>query len=175
MSGAAVKVLHVPIESSSAAPLRAASASRWDGSEPVWVKAAWAAAPWPLWSVVAALGVPGGRSPAWLQGGLALAIVLGAMVAWAHRPPPAVLAARWLPTILGTGLLAELLANALTDVGRSPGLSALDDGARALSVWLICVGIYEVTPVLASASRIAIREDRARSLDVVAHALFLLA
>lgn len=176
MSGAAVKVLDVPIQSSPAAGARVdrASALHWDGTESAWVKAAFAAAPWPLWSAVAAIGIPGGDSaPAWLHGGLALSIVLGAMVAWTHRPPAAILTARWLPTILGTGLMAELLANALTDMGREPALSSLADFGRALSIWLICAGIYEVAPMLAAASRVSAREHRVRSLDVGAHAIFV--
>lgn len=175
MSGAAaVKVLDVPMQSSPAAPPRARRAARWDGTESPWVEAAWAAAPWPLWSLVVALGVPGGsHAPPWLHGGLALAVIFGAMVAWVHRPPGRILGARWIPTVLGTGLLAELLANALTDMGRDAGLAGLAPFGRALAVWLICAGIYEVAPMLAAASRVSAREHRVPALDAVAHLLFL--
>ncbi len=172
-----MKVLDVPIESSPAAPAARdhAGSSRWDGTESVWVQAAWAAAPWPLGCLVAAIGIPGeDASPGWLHGGLALAVLFGAMVVWTHRPAGSVLVARWIPTVVGTGLMAELLANALTDMGREPGLSGLAPFSRALSVWLICAGVYEVAPMLAAASRVSAREHRVRSLDVCAHALFVL-
>lgn len=163
-----VKAMDVPV---TAAPARASNA-RWDGFESPWARAAWAAAPWPLWSLIAVVAVPGGAlTPRWLHGVLAVSMVLALMVVWAHRPSTLGIT-RWLPSILGTGLMGELLANALTDMGQRSALSTLNDAARALLTWLVCAGIYEVAPMLAAASRSSASEHRMRSLDLGAHALF---
>ena len=144
--------------------------SSWDGTESPWVVAAKAAAPWPLWSLAFALGAPG--TTRWLHGVLALSLVFGVMVVWVHRPPLRVALTRWLPTVLGTGLMGELLANALTDLGRAGGLSEVSDLARAIFTALVCVCIYEVAPTLAAASRVSPREHRARALDAAAYIAF---
>ncbi len=153
----------------------AAPATTWRGQESPWVLAARAAAPWPLWWGIALLGVPGAAHvPALSHGILALAVVLALMGLWTHRPTVRS-GLKWVAAVLGTGLLGELLANALTDMGRAPGMGAMSDGARALTLWLICVGVYEVAPILAATSRVARTERRALPLDVAAHAGFALA
>lgn len=170
-SGGAVKALDVPM---TMAPPKKAPVAGWDGTEPVWIPAARAAVLWPIWSLVALLGVPGGPlAVPWLHGILALSIVLGLMVAWTHRATPAIALGRWLPSIVGMGLMGELLANALTDMGRGRGIADLNDAGRALATWLVCVAVYEVAPIVAAASRVSAREHRPRSLDVAAHGLFL--
>lgn len=150
------------------------SPATWRGHESPWVLAARAAAPWPLWSALALVGVPGAAHvPALSHGIFALAAVLAAMGWWTHRPERRA-GLRWVAAVLGTGLLGELLANALTDMGRAPGLGAASDGARALSVWLIAVLVYEVAPILAATSRVARTERRSLPLDLAAHAGLLL-
>lgn len=154
-------------------PRTSARARGWDGTESPWLVAAWAAAPWPLWALVAWVGTPGGAMvPSWIHGPLALSIVLAAMVIWAQRPSWRQVG-RWVPSILGTGLMAELLADALTDMGRSGGIAGLDDPARAIATWTICVAIYEVAPIVAASSRITRSERRIWSLDLIAHAGFV--
>lgn len=163
----------VPIESSPA-PVRAerSLAAAWDGTESPWVVAAKAAAPWPLWSLAFALGAPGATP--WLHGVLALSVVFGVMVVWVHRPPMRAALTKWLPSVLGTGLMGELLANALTDMGREAGLSEVSDASRAIVTALVCVCIYEVAPTIAAASRVSPREHRTRALDVGAYTAFAL-
>src|SRR5690349_21233056 len=87
----------------------------WDRRESGWAHAARAAAPWMLWSIVVWAGVPG-TAPDFLQGPLAFSIVLAAMVFFAFRPPWQ-RALRFVPAIVGTGMMGELVANALTDAG----------------------------------------------------------
>lgn len=159
---------------SSPAPIRAERAltSAWDGTESPWVVAAKAAAPWPLWSLALLIGAPGATP--WLHGVLALSFVFGAMVVWVHRPPLRVALARWLPSVLGTGLMGELLANALTDMGRAGGLSAASDLARAIATGLVVVALYEIAPTVAAACRVSPREHRTVALDAVAYTAFAL-
>lgn len=146
----------------------------WDGRESAWLQAAWAAAPWPLWALVAFVGVPGGALvPPWIHGPLALSVMLAAMVVWVHRPSWRSVG-RWVPSIVGTGLMAELLASALTDMGDAEGFAALTDPARGLATWLVAVTIYEVSPIVAASSRVSPAERRERALDVLAHAVFVL-
>lgn len=164
------------IEGSSGAPKgeTAAPAQAWRGVESPWVLAAWAAAPWPLWSLAAFLGIPGAdHVPAFSHGVLALSVVLAGMAVWTHRPPLRS-ALRWTGVILGTGLMGELLANALTDMGRSGGVAELSDGARALVVWALAFAAYEIAPIIAVTSRLVRSEKRSIGIDVIAHALFLL-
>jgi len=147
----------------------------WTGAESPWVLAAVAAAPWPLWSVLAFGGIPGGAHvPAISHGVLALAAVLALMGLWTHRPSGRS-ALKWSLAVIGTGLMGELLANALTDMGRDAGIGGASDGVRAVVVWCICVAVYEVAPIVAASARITRSERRRWSLDVVAHAAFLLA
>ncbi|MEZ4336100.1 MAG: hypothetical protein R3B82_05685 [Sandaracinaceae bacterium] len=169
------------IEGSSSTPPQAGAARTavspavWRGHESPWVLAARAAAPWPIWWGLAIVGVPGASFvPALSHGILALALVLALMGLWTHRPNGRS-GLKWLTAVVGTGLIGELLANALTDMGRSPGLGAASDGARGLTVWLIGVAVYELAPVLAATSRVARTERRSLPLDVVAHLGFLLA
>ena len=166
----------VPIESSPS-PVRAerSRVSAWDGTESPWVVAAKAAAPWPLWSLAFALGAPGATSwlgGVWLHGIFALSAVFAVMVVWVHRPPMRAALTRWLPSVLGTGLMGELLANALTDMGRDAGLAEVSDASRAILTALVCVCIYEVAPTIAAASRVSPREHRTRALDVGAYLAF---
>ena len=150
-----------------------ASVMKWDGRESGWTSAARAAAPWMLWSLVLWLGVPGGAELSRVvQGPFALALVLVSMVVFAHRLELAKIA-RFVPAILGTGLMAELLANAVTDMGRRAGLAATSDLVRGLVVWLICVAVYEVAVIVAVNSRIGASDKRRPALDLGAHALFL--
>jgi hypothetical protein len=159
--------------SSIATAERPISAS-WSGVESPWEVAARAAAPWPMWSLVAAFGIPGpAHVPAWIQGALALSAVFTLMVLWAHRPERRALM-RWIPAAIGTGLMGELLANALTDMGRAQGLSELADAPRALVVLLLCGAVYEIAPIVAATSRLTPRERRWRSLDVGAYLAFAL-
>lgn len=145
----------------------------WRGHESPWVLAARAAAPWPVWLAVLAVGVPGSPLlPSVSQGVLAPALVLAAMVIWTHRPSLRS-TARWITTIVGTGLMGELLANALTDMGRSGGITALPDLGRALTVWGLCAVLYEVAPIVAATSRVTPSERREPVLDVGAHVVFL--
>ncbi len=157
----------------SAAPTERATprARATEGAESAWLSAARAAAPWPVWAAIFAVGLPRDGGWAMVHGPLAIAVVLAAMVVWSHRPPLRT-ALRWVPTIVGTGLMGELLANALTDMGRAGGLGGLTDPARAIATWTIAVGIYEVAPILAASSRITRTERRAWPLDLVAHTLF---
>ncbi len=166
-----MKALDVP---TTTAPQTRASVAEWNGAEPVWIPAARAAALWPVWSVVAAAGIPGGPlATPWLHGILALSIVFALMVAWVHRTPLSVALTRFFPSVIGMGLMGELLANALTDMGRGSGIASLNDAGRAIATWLIAIALYEIAPMIAAASRVSGTEHRARSLDVVAHALFL--
>lgn len=173
-----VMTMDAAIEGSSS-PQRAARSAApptvWRGQESPWVLAARAAAPWPLWWGLALLGVPGASFvPALSHGIFALALVLALMGLWTHRPSGRS-GLKWLTAVLGTGLIGELLANALTDMGREPGLGAMSDGARGLSVWLICAAVYELAPVLAATSRVARSERRSLPLDLTAHLGFVLA
>ena len=149
-------------------------AASWSGVESPWELAARAAAPWPLWSLVAALGIPGPRHvPAWIQGAFVLSVVFTLMVLWTHRPERRAVM-RWMPAAIGTGLMGELLANALTDMGQNAGLSQLADAPRALVVLLLCAAVYEVAPIVAATSRMTPTERRWRSLDVGAYLTFAL-
>lgn len=160
-SSGAFEAVHPPIGSSALRRTRPA----WDGMESPWIAAAWAAAPWPLWSALFALGGGGAYAPTWLRGPLVLALVLTAMVLWAHRPAaPAAL--RWALSIVGTGVFGEL-AFAAVPAGLASGAAV-----RALGTWLLCVALYEVTPIVAAASRVSGREHRRAALDVSAHVLF---
>jgi len=164
--------MHAATPSSSASGVQPVKASPWQGAESPWVLAAIAAAPWPLWSVVAALGVPGAEHvPAASHGALAFALVLAVMGIVTHRPRFRS-ALRWSLAVLGTGLMGELLANALTDMGRSPGLGGASDAQRALVVWLLCFAVYEVAPIVAATARISRTERRRWPVDAVAHAVF---
>ncbi|MCB9594161.1 MAG: hypothetical protein H6719_15625 [Sandaracinaceae bacterium] len=166
---AAIEGPNSPAEARSESPPVA-----WRGYESPWVLAAIAAAPWPIWSLIALFGIPGGGVLPRSQGVLALALVLAVMGVWTHRPSGRS-ATRWFLTVLGTGLLGELLANALTDMGRAPGLGAASDLQRAGTIWLICVTVYEVAPIVAASARVARSERRSLPLDLTAHAGFLLA
>lgn len=158
----------------SAPALPRRSSRSWEGIESSWVMAARAAAPWPLWSLLAVLAMPGASHvPAFMHGVLALSAVLATMVWVSHRPNPRALG-RWTAAVLGTGLMGELLANALTDMGREAGLATLEDPARGIAVWVLCVAVYEVAPIVATSSRLTRTEQRPRSLDVVAHLTFVL-
>ncbi|HJL16573.1 MAG TPA: hypothetical protein RMH99_13000 [Sandaracinaceae bacterium LLY-WYZ-13_1] len=155
------------------APADAGRTRPFSAVESPWVLAAVAAAPWPAWVAVAAVGVPGGPLDVrWLHGVGALALIFAAMVGWTHRPSTRRLA-RFVPAVLGTGLMGELLANALTDLGRGVGLAGLEDGPRALTTALACVAVYEVGPIVAATARLSRDEPRHRVLDAVAYALFL--
>lgn len=150
-------------------------ARAWTGAESPWVLAATAAAPWPLWSLLAFGGIPGSAHvPAISHGVLALAAVLALMGLWTHRPPVRS-ALKWSMTVVGTGLMGELLANALTDMGRDAGIGGASDGARAIVVWGLCVAVYEVAPIVAATARVTRSERRRWSLDLVAHPAFVLA
>lgn len=158
---------------------RAATRAGWRGgasrleSESPWVLAARAAAPWPVWLAVLAVGIPGSPLlPSVSQGVLAPALVLAAMVVWTHRPSLRS-TGRWVATILGTGLMGELFTNALTDMGRSGGITALSDLGRALTVWGLCAVLYEIAPIVAATSRVTPSERREPVLDVGAHIIFL--
>jgi hypothetical protein len=170
VSGTVKAALHA-----AAGPKVAPARSRtvgWDGRESLWVKAAWAAAFWPLFCAIAFFGVPGrALFFGYFQGSLALSLVFALMVGLSHRPDVRA-AVRWSCSVLGTGLLGELLAIALTDRGRVPVLSSADDLSRALAIWLLAIAIYEVAPIIAAASRITQREQRARTLDIGAHLCF---
>ena len=146
-----------------------ARTASWDGTESPWVSAARAAAPWPIWSLIA---LAAARAAPWSGGVLGLAFAFGLMVAWLHRPP-ARRTLRWLLPVLGTGLMGELLTGALTDMGRTTGLAERSDATRALVTWLVCIGTYEVAPMLAAASRVSADEARSRSLDWVVYPLSL--
>ncbi|MFK7989665.1 MAG: hypothetical protein AB8I08_26845 [Sandaracinaceae bacterium] len=165
----------------------AEASARFAGRESFWVLSAIAAAPWPLFCIVFAFGVPGphaARTP-WsfwtdgppearlLHGPLAIALVLGAMAVWTHRPKGRALG-RWWTTVLGMGVLGELVANALTDMGRSErALADLPTAARAVLVWVTLVALFELTPILASAAGMAKREQRLGVTSVALHAVFL--
>ena len=134
-----------------------------------------AAAPWPLWSAIVVLGVPGSLSPSpLLHGVLALCTVLALMVIYTHRPSVRS-STRWLFALVGTGLIGELLANAVTDMGQRVVLGEAQDGVRAIAMWLACVAAYEVAPIVAASSRIMRSEPRFRAADVGVHLLFLVA
>ncbi|MGE0787290.1 MAG: hypothetical protein AB7S26_16580 [Sandaracinaceae bacterium] len=145
----------------------------WDGSLSVWVAAARAAAPWPAWALLAMFAMPGEHASPWLGGPFALSMLVAAMVLVAHRPPRRA-AWRWISATLGTGLLLEIASVAVTDMGRREGLAGLAEPARMLSTWLAAVAVYEVAPIVAASSRVSAHEHRSRSLDVVAHAGFVL-
>ncbi|MEC7518419.1 MAG: hypothetical protein VYE22_01070 [Myxococcota bacterium] len=168
----------VPTEAAPApAPVETAPPRRaaWTGAESPALGAARALAPWPVWALILALGVPGALHLGRLvHGPFALALVLGLMVLWTHRPARRS-AARWLAAVLGSGLMAELLANAVTDMGRARGFGGLDDAGRAIGVMVGCVAIYEVAPILAATSGITREERRWIGLDLVAYPLFALA
>lgn len=164
-----------------------AEAARFRGRESFWVLAAMAAAPWPLFCAVFAFAIPGphaartpwsfwtdGPPPAQLfHGPLAIALVLGAMAVWTHRPKGRALG-RWWTTILGMGAMGELVANALTDMGRSERtLADLPTAGRALLVWITLIAIFELTPILASAAGMAKRERRLGATSLGLHAGFL--
>ncbi|MEQ8461448.1 MAG: hypothetical protein RID81_42320 [Sandaracinaceae bacterium] len=177
MSSAAAPMCPVSTEAAHApAPTDTAPRARasWDGVESSALLTARALAPWPAWALVLALGVPGALHLGRLvHGPFALALVLALMVLWTHRPPRRS-AARWLGAVLGTGLMGELLANALTDMGRARGVASLDDPARALVALVICVAIYEVAPILAATSGLTKDERRSFGLDAVAYPAFAL-
>lgn len=143
--------------------------SSWDGSESPWVLAATAAAPWPLFSLVLGLGLPGGPwAPDWLRGPLALSLVFGLMVAWVRRLALPLALKRWLPSALGAGATLELVASALARF--SPG--SLEAPARGLATIVVCVAIYELGPAFAAACRVSPCEPRSRSLDIPAYVAF---
>lgn len=176
MSAHAIYPMDAAIEGSNPAPKGVSEAAprAWSGVESPWILVASAAAPWPIWSLAAALGVPGASHvPVFSHGVLALAVVLSAMVVWTHRPPFRS-ALRFTGAILGTGLMGELLANALTDMGRRGGVAELIDPARGLVVWALAFAVYEIAPIVAATSRIMRSEQRSIGLDVSAHVLFFL-
>jgi len=143
--------------------------SSWDGSESPWVLAATAAAPWPLFSLVLGLGLPGGPwAPDWLRGPLALSLVFGLMVAWVRRLALPLALNRWLPSVLGAGATLELVAGALARF--SPG--SLEAPARGLATIVVCVAIYELGPAFAAACSVSPCEPRSRSLDIPAYVAF---
>lgn len=143
--------------------------SSWDGRESPWVLAATAVAPWPLFSLVFALGVPGGSwAPGWLHGPLALSSVFGLMVVWVHRPAPRIALTRWMPSVLVAGLTLELLANALAEGHQGLGAQP----ARGLATFITCVAVYELGPILAAACGLGSTEHRSRALDVPSYVAF---
>lgn len=139
----------------------------WDGRESPAIVAAWAAAPWPLWCLIAFAGI---RAP--LSGPLAFSIVLALMALWAHRPPLRA-ALRFSASVIGTGLMGELVVGALMKMETPLTLARGHDLARAAIVWLVCLAIYEVAPIVAAGSRMMPREHRSRAFDLCAHAAFL--
>lgn len=162
-------------ESSSpaAGPVEVRARGSWDGAESPWVLAAVAAAPWPIWSLVARTGVPGpDHVPPWAHGVFSLSAVLALMVVWTHRPD-GYRTRRWLSAILGTGLMGELFVNAVTNMGRGTGFSSVEGPVRALGVGLLCVAIYEVAPIVAAAVRLSRSEQRYATLDGIAYASFV--
>lgn len=160
---------------------------RLTGMESTWVLTALAAAPWPLFCGLALLGVPGphaARTP-WsfwtdgppaghlLHGPLAVAAALGVAGVWAHGARRAA-SWRWGATLLGMGTMGELVANALTDMGRSEaGLAELPVAGRALLVWVTAVALFELTPILASAAGLRRDEPRRGAFWLTMHGLFM--
>lgn len=162
------------LETAPASPKLDVSRASWAGVESPWVLAATGAALWPLWSLIVWLSTPGATRPVLGSslGVFALTAIFALMVAWIHRPEGRVLG-RWIVAALGTGVMGELLAHAMSDMGTGGGIASLRPAGRALAVFGICLVIYEIGPIVAASVRVS-REERRRGVaDVLAYAVFL--